>query len=217
MGGLIYMNRMDMSRCYIELCPHSWHWRRFFGNSRSYLKEKLYEWMVCLISSKRHMKRQHDTYSVWPWPLTLPMSLTLDFRDEIFKINAFQESSQISLYVWLKNVIFHMLHEPVLSVQAVPLETQAFPPWCGVGGCGYKVSCGGHHRLRGKTTTGSALDPGVGVGVRGLPLEVGRGVPTKPKIWTHTDTKMVKKTSPLGYQTLKHAHMRPIEIPDTFP
>ena len=48
----------------------------------------------------------------------------------------------------------------------------------------------------------------------GLPLDVG---PTKPKIWTHTDTKIVKKTSPLGYQTLKHAHMMPIEIPDTFP
>ena len=46
---------------------------------------------------------------------------------------------------------------------------------------------------------------------------VGAGVPTKRKIWTHnTDTKIVKKlnkTNPLGYQTLKHAHMRPIEIP----
>ena len=37
------------------------------------------------------------------------------------------------------------------------------------------------------------------------------------KIWTHTVTKIVKKMSPLGFQTLKHAHMRPIEIPDTFP
>ena len=29
------------------------------------------------------------------------------------------------------------------------------------GGWGCKVSCGGHHRLRGKTTTGSALDGAV--------------------------------------------------------
>ena len=49
-----------------------------------------------------------------------------------------------------------------------------------------------------------------------LPL-VGRGVPTKPKIWTHTDTEIIKKTSPLGCQTLKHAHTRPIVIPNTFP
>ena len=29
------------------------------------------------------------------------------------------------------------------------------------GGWGCEVSCGGHHRLRGKTTTGSALDGAV--------------------------------------------------------
>ena len=58
---------------------------------------------------------------------------------------------------------------------------------------------------------------GGGGGGGGLPLEMGRGVLTKPKIWTHTDTKMLKKMSPLGYQTLKYAHMRPIEISNTFP
>ena len=31
----------------------------------------------------------------------------------------------------------------------------------GWGGWGCEVSCGGHHRLRGKTTTGSALDGAV--------------------------------------------------------
>ena len=31
-----------------------------------------------------------------------------------------------------------------------------------------------------------------------------------PRLWK-------KSPSPLGYQTLKHANMRPIEIPDTFP
>ena len=54
-----------------------------------------------------------------------------------------------------------------------------------------------------------------GWGVGGLPLKIGRGL-TKRKIWTHTDIKIVKKTNPLRYQILKH-HMRPIEIPDTFP
>ena len=44
---------------------------------------------------------------------------------------------------------------------------------------------------------------------------LGRSVPTERKIWTHTDTK--KKPNPLGYQTLKHAHMGPIKIPHTFP
>ena len=39
------------------------------------------------------------------------------------------------------------------------------------------------------------------------------GVPTKPKIWTHRDTKILKIVSPLGYQSLKYAPMRPIEIP----
>ena len=48
-----------------------------------------------------------------------------------------------------------------------------------------------------------------------LPLIEGRVAPTKPKIWPETDTQIV--TSPLGCQTLKHAHMRPIEIPDAFP
>ena len=48
----------------------------------------------------------------------------------------------------------------------------------------------------------------------GLPLEVGRGVPTKPTIWTHTGTKILLKITPLGYQTLKDTHMRPIEIPE---
>ena len=34
-------------------------------------------------------------------------------------------------------------------------------PWQCWGGWGCEVSCGGHHRLRGKTTTGSALDGAV--------------------------------------------------------
>ena len=38
----------------------------------------------------------------------------------------------------------------------------------------------------------------------GLSLEMGRVVPTTRKIRTHADTK---KANPLGYQTLKHAHM----------
>ena len=46
---------------------------------------------------------------------------------------------------------------------------------------------------------------------------MGRGVPTKPKFWTHTDTKILMKMTPLGYQTLKEAHMRSIEIPAAFP
>ena len=50
-----------------------------------------------------------------------------------------------------------------------------------------------------------------------VPFPDNFGVPTKLTIWTHTDTKIVKKTSPLRYQTLKHAHMRPMGIPDTFP
>ena len=44
-------------------------------------------------------------------------------------------------------------------------------------------------------------------------LERGGGGATKPKIWTHRDTKILKIVSPLGYQNLKYAPMRPIEIP----
>ena len=53
-----------------------------------------------------------------------------------------------------------------------------------------------------------------------LPLEMGRGVPTKRKIWTHTDTKIVKKTNPLGYQTLNMLTWDPLryQIPfHTYP
>ena len=39
-------------------------------------------------------------------------------------------------------------------------ESLVFPPTLG-GGWGCEVSCGGHHRPRGKTTTGSALDGAV--------------------------------------------------------
>ena len=40
--------------------------------------------------------------SVWPWPLTLPMTLTLAFQDKILKISASQETSQMSLWFMAK-------------------------------------------------------------------------------------------------------------------
>ena len=76
------------------------------------------------------------------------------------------------------------------------------------------ITCGDLARVVWQTTNVYALvdlKPGNG-GLVVHPLEVGRSVPTKRKIWNHTDTKIVEKTSPLGYQTL-----RPIEITNTYP
>ena len=42
------------------------------------------------------------------------------------------------------------------------MAADALVPYVAFGGeCGCEVSCGGHHRPRGKTTTGSALDGAV--------------------------------------------------------
>ena len=54
----------------------------------------------------------------------------------------------------------------VRSLQSKPMigaPTRTYPPqgYLQRGGWGSEVSCGGHHRPRGKTTTGSALDGAV--------------------------------------------------------
>ena len=53
---------------------------------------------------------------------------------------------------WFK---FNSLLKPMMTMIIDPYGI-TWPQWGG--GWGWEVSCGGHHRLRGKTTTGSALD-----------------------------------------------------------
>ena len=60
---------------------------------------------------------------------------------------------------WLLKMYFSNLYHSVSSdntLKWLPQPSQ----WYG-GGWGCEVSCGGHHRQRGKTTTGSALDGAV--------------------------------------------------------
>ena len=79
---LCYLNvdRMLDQLCDLELWPQPWPWHWMFRYSISNFRIPVVvfqQWMFCLVWNESDMSRQHDAYSVLPWPLRLPMTLTL--------------------------------------------------------------------------------------------------------------------------------------------
>ena len=67
---------------------------------------------------------------------------------------------EVNLYIPCELKCCHLFYKSVFLF-LFAFHHNIFSRWHIWGGWGYEVSCGGHHRLRGKTTTGSALDGAV--------------------------------------------------------
>ena len=92
---------------HLELWPGPWHWHWICGTSSSNFNIAVFHMsLVQMIWNARDMNRQDDAYSLWLWPLTLHMILTLNFQGQILK-----------------------LYEAMVGAPGFTLELDLFLPW----------------------------------------------------------------------------------------
>ena len=66
------------------------NFRMFFSRSDTLL-DISQEWMVRLIWNEKEVHQLDTGWTMWPWPLTSPMTLTFDFSMSSFKIAVSEE------------------------------------------------------------------------------------------------------------------------------